>query len=248
MTDCCQWPIDRSCLPELPADTSGADYEAQLARREAAEDLAVSIMWALSGRQFGVCPYIVRPCTQSAGYWRTGTYGTYGYVAYWDVDHWITASCGCGIGRCRTSGPSAVHLPGPAQDVEEVLVEGEPLDPDLYRLEGDVLHRIGGAWPAQDLSQPMGEANTWSVEYLRGNPVPRGAAFLTGLLTKELINACTGAPCRLPRTVTSVNRQGLSFNLDPSVIYAAGKTGISEIDTWLAAVNPNKLLCAPSVI
>lgn len=51
----CTWPIDRSCLPE-------AETPEERVKQRLAEDLAVSVLWALSGRQFGQCPVIARPC------------------------------------------------------------------------------------------------------------------------------------------------------------------------------------------
>jgi hypothetical protein len=46
-----------------------------------------------------------------------------------------------------------------------------------------------------------------------------------------------------------VSRQGVTYRAyDPAVIYASGKTGLAEIDGWLAAVNPNALTAAPTVI
>jgi hypothetical protein len=35
---------------------------------------------------------------------------------------------------------------------------------------------------------------------------------------------------------------------NPQQIYADGKTGLSEVDLWLATVNPNHLMAAPSVL
>ena len=60
----CDWPVDRSCLPALPPEDDDG-YELALIRRTAAEDLAVNVLWALSGRQFGICPAMARPCAPS---------------------------------------------------------------------------------------------------------------------------------------------------------------------------------------
>lgn len=46
----CDWPIDRGCLPPLPelpdtpTDEEQAAYDLALAQRNAAENLAVSVM------------------------------------------------------------------------------------------------------------------------------------------------------------------------------------------------------------
>jgi hypothetical protein len=249
MSGPCEWPVARDCLPALP-DQDDPNYAAAAAQRRAAEDLAVGVLWALSGRQFGVCPYIARPCIETVGpWWPQYSYYTTSYSIWFDGGQWITQDCGC-HGRCRSSGPGAVHLPGPAQDIIEIIIDGTILDPNEYVLEGDVLHRTGGRhiWPHQDLTRPMGEPNTWSVEFLKGVPVPAGVDRLTGLLAKELYLACTGGQCRLPSTVVSTTRQGVTHQFDPSRMYEQGKTGLREVDLWLSSVNPSRLQCAPSVI
>jgi len=245
----CDWPVDRSCLPALPAEDD-PEYGSAAAARQAAENLAVQVLWGLSGRQFGICGYIVRPCLALTPdqHRRPGTPALTAYVVSWEGDHWENLPCGCS-GMCRTAGPRAVHLPGPARDIIAVTVAGVILPDDQYVLEGDILHRVGRSWPRQNLSRPMGEPDTWSVEYLRGNPVPPGVDRLTGLLAKEFLAACGGGTCRLPRTVTSVTRQGISYQVfNPNDIYESGKTGLTEVDMWLAAVNPHRLLAAPAVL
>lgn len=252
----CDWPIDRGCLPSLPAlsDPPTAEeqaaYDIALAQRNAAEDLAVYVLWALSGRQFGVCPVITRPCPPRRNLDRyqydwpiTAFYGLS------ELDRYqLVSGCGC-AGWCRDGGPSMLHLPGPVQSVTAVTINGVVLDDDEYRLQGDVLYRLGGIWPSQDLGRPAGEDGTWTVEYMQGTPPPAGTAKLVGLLAKEFIAACTDGKCRLPRNVTNVSRQGVSFDMfNPNDIYDSGKTGLPEVDMWLAAVNPHHLACAPEVL
>lgn len=247
----CSWPVDRSCLPV-------ADTEIDTQQQKDAEDLAVSVLWALSGRQFGVCPVIARPCrTPCNGAWEGTVLGApwgapYGFPWFpvWDGTNWRNVACGCGP-KCSWQAPNVIHLVSagqPVQEVTEVVIEGIVLDPAEYRLEGDLLYRIGNDWPQQDLTQPLDEPGTWSVTYTRGNPPPPGTAKLVGLLAAEFLAACSGGKCRLPRRVKSVTRQGVSYDMvDPTDIYASGKTGIPEIDLWLTAVNPSKIQMAPVV-
>lgn len=87
----CSWPTDRSCLT-VPDDGD----EVGMAQLEAAENLAVQVLWALSGRQYGVCPVIARPCPQGYPY-------PYGYLiggplVVWDGANWRNVLCGCGHG------------------------------------------------------------------------------------------------------------------------------------------------------
>lgn len=262
---CDAWLIDRSCLPELPEvpdelgddptdeeqaayDAASAAYDLALAQRNAAEDLAVAVLHALSGRQFEVCEVTARPCPP-AGWPRSP------WVSIWDdVTGWFSTGCGC-AGGCARSGPSAVHLPGPVNpptDEEPIVVTiaGEELAADEFTLEGDVLYRRNGKyWPRQNLARPLGEPGTWSVTYRRGTPPPAGVDQLAGLLAKELLLACDDPDsCRLPRTVVSTTRRGVSHSFDPSKLYAAGKTGLAEVDLWLSAVNPHGLASPPVVL
>ena len=213
----CDWPVDRTCmptlpvLPEEPTDADLAAVDAAQAAQDDAAATAVQIMWALSGRQFGVCPVIYRPTPVAE-----------------------RAPC--------PGGGSWVLLPGPVAAVVSVSVGGAVIDPSSYRVEGDRLYRTGGyQWPAQNLDRPDGDPGTWSVTYRRGLPVPAGVGRLTGALARELLSACDGGKCRLPRSVVSTTQRGVTHVFDPAKILGAGKTGIPEIDSWLAAVNPHRL-------
>jgi hypothetical protein len=88
------------------------------------------------------------------------------------------------------------------------------------------------------------------VTYNRGIVPPQGVAGLTGNLAKEMLDALDNeGRCRLPRTVTTASRNGVTYRAyDPAAIYANGKTGLPEIDLWLAAVNPHALMAPPSVL
>lgn len=252
------WPIDRSCLPQLPElpDNPSAEqqkvYDAALATRNAAEDVAVFVLWALSGRQFGGEPVRLRPCPP-----RGFPYGWYLSAAWWSFERdwspWSPSDCGC-AGPCGLSGDSRLHLPGPVYPPSVdapivVTMGGEVLDPATYVLEGDVLYRRNGAvWPGQNLARPLGEPGTWSVDYQRGLPVPPGVERLTGALAKEMMLSCSGEECRIPRFLRGSSSRGNSFSFDPMPILSAGKTGLPEVDSWLAAVNPNRLMSAPEVL
>lgn len=243
------WPVDRHDFPPLPdlTDPPTPAYIQAVMERNDAENLAVAILYRLTGRQFGLHSHTVRPCVSRPSL-RSG--GVTSYLVSWEGDHWINVACGC-QGTCTRSGPRMVHLPGPVVSVSEVKVGDVALPADGYVLEGNVLYRVGGPWPRQDLSRPLGEANTWSVTYERGIPVPPEFRQLTGILAKEILVALDDADdeCRLPRTVTVASRQGISYRAyDPAVIYANGKTGIAEIDLVIASINPHAVMAPPSVI
>lgn len=238
MNDSCVWPVDWSCLPQ---DLT-ADEDRELLREQV--DTAVAILWALSGRQFGCQRLTVRPCPG----WRDGEDAylsaglpSVGFAPVLFNGAWRNVSCGGG--RCRADGPSVVRLPGPAHKVESVVISGDVLDPAGYRLEGSTLYRAGGlAWPGQDLSRPLPEPGTWSVNYLRGTPPPAGAARHVATLAAELWAACKGDKCRLPKRWQSVTRQGVTIQrMDPQALLKSKWTGLPEVDMWLQAHNPNGL-------
>lgn len=205
--------------------------------------MAIDVLWALSGRQFGCLEVTARPCADYAQ-----GFGYRAYQTVLDGDMWMDVGCGC-TGSCTITGPRVIHLPGPVVDVLEVDLWSVTLPPDGYQLEGDALYRTGGAsWPRQNLGAPLGEPGTWSVKYQQGVPAPEYVGVLTATLANELVKACTeGEECRIPRNVVSSSRRGVNYEFDPSKLTAAGKTWIPEIDMWLAQVNPNQLTSAPEV-
>lgn len=79
------------------------------------------------------------------------------------------------------------------------------------------------------------------IEYLEGEAIPPGAAQAVGTLAKERYLQCIGDDrrCRLPSNATNVTRQGVSVQLaTPDDWIRAGKTGLDDVDSWVAALNP----------
>ncbi len=235
----CTWDVDWTCLPnveELEADDDRV-------RLQAAVDTAVMVLWALTGRQFGVCATTVRPCPhQKDRRWSDTVIPGIGWIPVLDAGVWRSMAL-CTRSSCTADSLSVVELPGHVQDVVEVIVDGVVIAPSSYRLEGSRLYRAGGRdWPAQDLGRPAGDLGTWSVTYNQGWPPPAGAAAMVGALAREFWAMCSGGKCRLPRRVTSVSRQGVTFQMvDPTDIYQSGQTGLPEVDLWVTAINPNHL-------
>src|SRR3546814_15264182 len=83
-----------------------------------------------------------------------------------------------------------------------------------------------------------GEADTWSILYNRGYPVPAGGQVAAGLLAVELAKAaCGDKSCGLPQRVQSITRQGVNIAvLDAFDAIDPGHTGIGLIDSWVASV------------
>lgn len=213
----------------------------------AAIDTAIGVLWALTGRRFGLRTVVARPCT------RTGPALQVSHLGPWMVpviDSGVWRNIACGTGSCRRSSPAVVLLPGPVHAVTGVAVDGVKLDDDTWAVEGDWLYRTNGqAWPEQDLSAPLGTPGTWSVTYQQGTPPPAGAGIAVGALAGEFLQSCIDPKkCTLPRGVTQITRQGVTMQMaDPQAIINEGSTGLPEVDMWVRAHNPHRL-AEPSVV
>lgn len=100
-----------------------------------------------------------------------------------------------------------------------------------YRRVRSWLHRTDGA----------GWGGTVDIVYQRGLAPPVGGVLAVVAYAVELAKAATGdTSCRLPKRVSSVTRQSVSMTiLDPMTFLKEGKTGLADVDQWLAAVNPS---------
>lgn len=130
---------------------------------------------------------------------------------------------------------------------------GQPLPDDWtpahgdYWLRGNRLIRLnGGTWPAcQDITAPIQPreghpdeaAGSFAVEYWRGTPVPPGGRRAVSILACELYKACIGDDsCRLPRGVTEIAREGITYTLmEPNTDVLST---LPEVAGWVASVNP----------
>lgn len=233
----CDWPLD----------TGGCKGWDQLdeAVRTAATGVATEVLWALSGRRFGLCSLTVRPCRRPdweawLRWERLTDQGLpYGSLAI--------ALCGCvgwGCG-CVPSG-AELSLPGPVHAVTKVVVDGEELPAAAYAVyERRWLVRVDGkAWPTrQDLRVADDQPGGWAVTYERGVPVPKAGRVAAGVYACEVAKAMAAdGTCRLPRRVQSVVRQGVQQTFtDPVRLARDGLTGLPEVDQWLGTVNPYRL-------
>jgi hypothetical protein len=225
----CEWPVDRGCLPDLP-DPGDDTYDAKVAQRNHAENTAIAVLWALSGRQYSCTELTVRPEPRG---WQGMCDAAPLIEAYYRNDF-------RGVTTAQPS-PLTVKLEGPVYEIIDVTVDGVVLDEAEYALENDTLFRIGKAWPRNDMSKPAGYPGTWSVTYVKGQPPPEFVGTFVGQLAAEMIGACESGKCKLPRTVISTSRSGVTHVFDPTRMLRAGFTGLPNVDTWLASVNPHGL-------
>lgn len=127
-TDCCPELV---VTPETPAAT--------VAIIEQAKRVAVQVLHAFSGRQFGLCRRVVRPCLDNCH--------QNGQVATAWVDGQLRPTLEGGFwfnrdvcGKCRTTGCGCselceVTLPGLVQSITQVKVNGEVLPSWMYRVD-----------------------------------------------------------------------------------------------------------------
>lgn len=232
----CDWDvIECGCTLALDPEESGFS-ETDLY----AVEMATFVLWALSGRQFGCCELSFRPCRRDC---RSGLEG--GPWGARLVDGaWINLPCKSCSGACACSEVCEVRIPNaPVCSIEEVVLDGVVIDESLYRLEDDswlVLLPEAGCFPScQDMSVPLGEPGTSGVRYTWGTPVPTAGRRAAGALACEIVKACRGTACALPKRTATYSLMGTPVPmLDPMEFFDKGRTGIYEVDLFLSAVNP----------
>lgn len=231
MADDCAWPIDPSCA-QVEWDAYTPEVQAR------AEGLAVATLRRLSGYRVGGCPITVRPCVLGcldASLYRVRSWGP---VQLADGT-WVN-SCGCTT-DCSCTALCEVRLAGPVGPVSWVKVDGSAIPATDYRVDGDRLVWIGAGdcpWPTcQDMTQGDDKPGTFAVRYLKGHAPDALAAYAAGVLAVEFAKACVGGKCRLPASVTSVSRQGVSYEVAAGT-FPEGTTGIREVDAWIGLWNP----------
>lgn len=227
-------------------------------------DAATDLLFAASGRQFtGVCSDTIRPPSANApgGSWFQNPAHTA------DGGIWLgeggtsalpQSTFGFGVQTADVVSSSGfafstVHLPGfPVVDVQRVTIDGVDLpdgtgaDPKGWLIVDDrwLVRRDGLSWPLwQREDRPVGEADTWEIEYTFGPLTPPAGILALQVLVCELGKSWRGdQSCRLPKRLQSITREGMTaVILDPFKFLDEGKFGIYEIDVFVLAVNPHRL-------
>lgn len=240
---CESWTPTFTCALPTGAETvSGTALEA-----------ASEVLYAMSGRQFGLCTITVRPCRRDC--WG----GSWPFAANWWAEYgadrwpypaligglWYNLACGGCAGGCSCTVVHEVVLPGVVHDVTQVKVDGVILTPDVdYRVDNyRLLVRLGGDdWPlCNDLNEADTEVGTWSVTFRIGRPVPSLGQAAVGVLTEQFTKMllCDDS-CELPFNVTQLSRQGVDITfLDPQEIFANRRTGLYLPDLFVNTYNPH---------
>jgi len=239
------------CEPWEPIFPTGCDLPDGHENVETdAINMASEVLYALSGRQFGLCTETLRPCRREcfdSSWWQVAPWTSWSpYIASLTpraAQYWLGISCGsCGT-DCSCTKISEVALPGPIYDVVSVVVDGAVLRKDTdYRLDNNrLLVRLGGEWPqCNDLNLPPTEPGTWAVTVQMGQPVPTLGRAAVGELALEFMKLllCDDG-CMLPKPVQSLSRQGVNITfLDPNEVFQNGRTGLYLSDTFIQTYNP----------
>lgn len=230
----CVWEPDPGCLGD-----EWANLDPDI--KERALLLATSSLQALTYNRVGTCPITIRPVPN-------------------------TPMCGCGFNphmgvngkwynNCHhraVFGPlSEINIPGPVGYIDEFKIDGEVVDLSTadWRLDNGHLLVWQGVGPSpvplyQDLNKADTEVGTWSITYSKSYPVLRDARMAVAYLAMEFVKACIPkGKCDLPKGVTSVVRNGVSFTIEAG-LFPNGLTGIKMVDPfilkWAPAGSPTK--------
>lgn len=239
----CIWPADPVCFTD--------EWEAlDPTVRERALALASSSLEGLTAGRVGGCPITVRPCSRRAcsPAWAHSGGGPF-YPNNFGGRWFNTCTCS---GQCGCTTMCEVSLRAPVGRVIEVKVDGAVLPLDNFRLDnGHILVWTGGGdcpMPAsQNLSLPDTQVGTFSITYLNAYEVDGMGAQAVALLAMEFAKACgLKGKCALPRGVTDVVRNGLTFSVQVG-LFPNGQTNIDPVDAFVRKWNPNGLTSAPTV-
>jgi len=234
-----KWPCDITCVS--PTVTG------------AAVTMATETLWALTGRQFGLCEIKIRPCRRECedSYWPVGWSdvlpGSGGFVQPALIGgQWYNLTCGnCAGNNCSCTSISEVALVAPVHSIVEVKIDGTPLVTGSYRLDDSrlLVRTDGSDWPrCNDLNENDTEVGTWSITAQYGQLVPEGGAWAVGELACQFIRAINGEDCTLPQTVQSLARQGVTISFpNPQEWYKQGLTGLYLVDMFIRTWNPHGL-------
>jgi hypothetical protein len=250
----CDWDVDPE---ELGVCDGWAEVPAE--RQATALALATSFLWAVTGRQYGICPVTIRP-NQPGG--TEVVYQAYPVIPgsqaglgtpggpFLFSGRWFNAGC---VSACCGNQACAVVLRGPVASVDEVMVGSDVIPPSAYRVDLTggawlLVRTDGECWPAcQDFRAQEGEEGAFSVAYGLGRLVPIVLQVAAAMLACEYAKALAGGLCKLPAKMTRLSRQGVEVELEPPSP-DDGKTGIKEVDDVIASLNPSKRHSPPMVL
>lgn len=238
MGACSVWDIDLECC-DLPDDVAQETIDTWQA-------VATDILWYASGQRYGVCEVTIRPCLRRCGG------GSGPWVPYKDASgEWRNFwACGC-RDDCSCVALCEVVLPGPVASVVQVLIDGDELEEQNYRLDTvggqwRLVRTDGGCWPeCSDMSVGCDEEGAFCVTYEQGIAVDALGTQAVTQLTCELVKSCLpNCACLLPKNVASLTRRGVAITFDTAKPWLRS---LPMVAAWLDAVNPHGLTSASTV-
>lgn len=218
----CVWEPDTACLGDRWENRDEGTKARALA-------LATSSLITLTYGRVGTCPITVRPCLSTpcgCGEWDPHRTDSQWYV------------CGSCSKRCAPA--FEIDLDGPVGYIESIKVDGDflALDNGDWRIDNGHLLVWQGSGPSpiptsQNLSKPDTEVGTWSITYSQSHAVPNDGRIAVALLAEEFAKACSkSGSCGLPKGVTSVVRNGVTFSIEAG-LFPGGLTGIEIVDQFI---------------
>lgn len=201
--------------------------------------IASEILWMLSGRRWYGLGCLEEAYLRSTPP-RPGT-GAWPYHESWgDCGCWLQADWINGypitayLGAWNhVEGVYAVKLPRDTViEVTSVTINGVPFTSYNLTRSGWLERVDGKSW---DLC-----SGATVVNYRHGEAPPLGGVQAAVTLGIELARDFFGTgKCRLPKRITSITRQGVTVDIADSLdILERGGTGLTSVDLWLRAVNP----------
>lgn len=201
--------------------------------------VASEILWALSGRQWSgagceaSATLRSNPPTPGGPSWPYDP--SWGQCGCWLYGTWLDGVLYPARGSAWPGvhvAPVAIQLPHSKVSVTSVTVDGAPFAAWRITRAGWLERTDGRPWQTCD--------DSTVIDYTYGEPPPIGGVRAALALAAELIQADQPG-CRLPARVTSVSRQGLSYEVfNTGDLFPDGRTGLPEVDLWLASVNPQR--------
>jgi hypothetical protein len=208
------------------------------------DQMAVDFLWRWTGRRFSVCEVTVRPCRERC--WDgESTFGSITarrpFTPALIRGEWFNIACGSCGDTCGCGDTPALKLPGPVEEVTEITIDGEVLDPGAYRVDNhSLLVRVDGdRWPTcQNMTGTLDDPDSFGITYSVGIPVPVGGQVAAGVLAGELAKAaCGDSSCALPKRLQAITRQGVTVGfMDAFEDLKTGGTGIWLVDSWVTSV------------
>ena len=194
-------------------------------------EVASEVLYRLSGQQFGgVCESTVYPTSCACS------------------QRWGRGSASCSVY------PSILLGVTPIVSIDSIVINGAELSDTAYHVDDYtwLVRDDGEPWPCcNDLR--VGAERQWSVTVHAGVAPPASGVVAVKALACEYARACAGdSKCRLPRTVSTVTRQGLTIAARAATLeWVTGRGvvfGIPEIDQFIVSYNPNGMVDEPTVL